>query len=306
VRRLAIGALVLFPGAWRERYETEMRTLLAEQRIRPRTLLDLVRAAVDAHRHPNGLVRAPLGQMRDTAGAAVCAWIAFVVCGSAFAKLTEDRPFTAAAGAHPLLGGTRVAIEVLAVLSVVAVLLGGALLIAEVVREAWREREWSLVRAACAPLGAAAVFAVATGVLAWLANGHHLQEHTTGAWIAFLAWFAIGLGAATVCGLASRSALHLARPGPRALRAGVCGALVLTTELALMTAAVAVYCIALAVNTPSLANAANGPLGLISTTASLVTLIVLMTTITGLAAITSARGLEALRRPSVAPANRAG
>ena len=55
--------------------------------------------------------------------------------------------------------------------------------------------------------------------------------------------------------------------GPLALRTGVGGAFVLTVELALMTAAVAVYGIALAVNTPSLANAAKGPLGLISTTA---------------------------------------
>lgn len=295
MRRLAIGALVLFPWAWRERYEIEMRTLLAEQRIQPRTLVDLIRAAIDAHLHPKGLVRAPLEQMRNTAGATVCAWIAFVVCGAAFAKLTEDRPFTAAGSAHPLLGSSRVAITLLAVLSVVAVLLGGALLIAGVVREAWRERRRPLVRAACAPLAAVAVFAAATGVLAWLANSHHVQEHTTWAWIAFVAWLAISLGAATVCGLASRSALRLARLGPLALRNGVCGAVVLTIELALMTAAVTVYCIALAVNMPSLANAANGPLGLISTTAGLAVLVVLMTTITTLAAVTSARGLRAIR-----------
>jgi hypothetical protein len=295
VRRLAIGALVLFPWAWRERYETEMRTLLTEQRIRPRTLCDLIRAAIDAHLHPNGVVRPPFAQMRNTAGAAVCAWIAFVVCGSAFAKLTEDRPFTAAGGAHPLLGGTRFAITLLAALSLLAVLLGGALLIAEVVLEAWSERRRPLLWAACAPLGAIVVFAAATGVLAWLANGHYLQEHSTGAWIAFFVWLAIGLGAATICGLASRSALRLARLGPLALRAGVHGALILTVELALITAAVAVYCIALAANTPSLASAANGPLGLISTTVSLLILIVLMTTITSLAAVTSARGLGALQ-----------
>jgi hypothetical protein len=295
VRRLAIGALILFPWAWRERYETEMRTLLSEQRIRPRTLCDLIRAAIDAHLHPNGIARAPSEQMRNTAGAAVCAWIAFVVCGSAFAKLTEDRPFTAAGSAHPLLGGTRVAIALLGVLSLLAVVLGGALLIAEVVREAWSERRRPLLWAACAPLGAVVVFAAATALLAWLANSDQVQEHTAGAGIVFLAWLAIGLGAATVCGLCSRSALRLARLGALALRAGVYGALILTVGLALITAAVAVYCIALAVNTPSLANAANGPLGLISTTASLVILIVLMTTITSLAAVTSARGLGALQ-----------
>jgi hypothetical protein len=295
VRRLSLVVLVLFPRRWRERYEAEMRALLAEQSIRPRTILDLLRAAGDAHLHPGSLISKPAEQMRDTAGIALCAWIAFVVCGSAFAKLTEDRPFAAAGENHPLIGDARVAITLLAVLSVVAVLLGGALLAADVVRDAWKQRRWALVRSACAPLAAIVGFAAATGLLSSLVKGHHLQEHTTGAWIAFLAWCAIGLGAATVCGLASRTALRLAELRPRALRTGVCGAVVLTAELALMTGATAVYATALAVSAPALANAANGPLDIVSTTVSLAILIVLMTTITSLAALTSVRGLRALR-----------
>jgi hypothetical protein len=295
MRRLSVGMLVLFPRTWRERYEAEMRALLAEQRIRPLTLLDLLRAAGDAHLHPGSLAPKPVEQMRDTAGSTLCAWIAFVVCGSAFAKLTEDRPFTAAADAHPLLGDTRVAITLLALLSVAAVLLGGALLIADVVSGAWTQRRWTLVRSVCAPLAAVAGFAAATTLLAWLVKGHDLQEHTTGAWIAFFGWCAIGLGAAAVCGLASRTALRLAELRPLALRAGVCGAVALTAELALMTAATAVYAATLAVNAPALANAANGPLGIVSSTVSLAFLIVLMATITSLAAFTSLRGLRALR-----------
>lgn len=303
MRRLAIGLLVLFPRTWRQRYESEMRALLTEQAIRPRTLLDLLGAAIDAHLHPNALAPAPVEQMRETAGAVLCGWIAFAVCGSAFAKLTEDRPFEVAGDAHPLLAASRTAIQLLAALSVVAVLIAGALPVAEVVREAFTERRWPLVRAACAPLAAVAGFAAATGVLTWIANGHLLREHTAAAWIAFLAWFAIGIGAAALCGLASRAALRLARLGPRALRTGVCGAVVLTAELALMTVAVAAYGIALAVDAPSLANATNGPLGLISSSVGLAVLVALMATITSLAVVTSVRGLRALRaadRPRLA------
>lgn len=295
MRRLGLGLLVLFPQAWRERYETEMRELLAEQTIRPRTMVDLVGAAADAHLHPHGLVPAPVQRMRNTVGAALSCWIAFVLCGSGFAKLTEDPAFGAAGAAHPLLGATRLAMVLLAAVSSVAVLLGGGRLIAEVLNEAWTERRPPLVRASCAPLAACAVFAGATGVLAWLATGGRVQAHSDTAWIAFLVWLAIGLGGAAICGLAPRAALRLAHPRPAALRTAVCGAAVVTAVLALMTSATAVYDIAVAVDVPLLANAATGPFGLVSTTGALTFLVVLMAMITALASITSARGLRALR-----------
>jgi hypothetical protein len=295
MRRLGLGLLVLFPQAWRERYELEMRALLAEQVIRPRTLVDLMRAAVDAHLHPDGLRGAPLERMRGTVGAALCCWIAFVVCGSGFAKLTEDRSFAAAAMSHPLLAGARMAVVILAALSLAAVLLGGARLIAELLHEAWTERRRPLVRAASAPLAAVAVCAATTAVLAWLVGGGRLPAHSGGAWIALLAWLAIGLGGAAVCGLAPRAALRHAHPRPAALRGGVRGAVALAILLALTTAATAVYAVAVAIDVPSLAAAPNGPFRLVSTTAGLAALVVLMATISALAAITGSRGLRALR-----------
>jgi hypothetical protein len=295
MRRLSLGLLTLFPQAWRERYEGEMRALLAEQKIRPRTFVDLVRAAGDAHLHPHGMRPAAVERMRNTAGAALCGWIAFVLCGSGFAKLTEDRPFATAGVAHPLLGDTRTAIAVLAVLSLAAVLLGGGPLIAGVLLEAWTKRRAPLVRAVCAPFAAVVTFCLATGVLAWLANGGRVQAHTAGAWFAFLVWFAIALGGAAVCGLSSRTALRLAHPPPVALRAGVGGAAVLAVVLGLTTAATALYGVTIAVDVPALANEANGPLGLVSTTVALAVLVALMATITALAAVTSLRGLRALR-----------
>jgi hypothetical protein len=295
MRRLGLGLLFLFPQAWRERYETEMRALLAEQLIRPRTLMDLVRAAVDAHLHPGGLRGAPLERMRGSVGAALCCWVAFVVCGSGFAKLTEDPSFAAAGISHPLLAGARLAVVILAALSLAAVLLGGARLIAEVLHEAWTERRRPLVRAASAPLAAVAAFAATTGVIAWLLGAGRLPAHSGYAWIAFLAWLAIGLGGAAVCALAPRAALREAHPRAAALRAGVRGAVALAIVLPLTTAAAAVYAAAIAIDAPSLAAAPNGPFRLVSTTAGLAALVALMATISALAAITGSRGLRALR-----------
>ncbi|MDQ6810392.1 MAG: hypothetical protein M3Z95_00650 [Actinomycetota bacterium] len=294
MRRLAVGVLVLFPKAWRERYEGEMRALLAEQTIGPRRLIDLARAATDAHLHPGGLSPAAPEQMRNTVGAILCGWIAFVVCGSGFAKLTEDPPFEAAGTAHPLLGDAHLSMVLLAALSLTVVLLGGAWLISEVLREAWRTRRRELVRAVCAPFVVVVLFSAATELLAWLVSSDRIAAHTVGAWIAFLVWFALGLGGATVWGLASGRALRLAHPRTSAVRTGVLGAALLTILLALMTAATALYGIAIAVDAPGLAAEANGPLGLVSTVAALAILVVLMTAITGLAALTSARGLQAL------------
>lgn len=44
--------LRLYPRAWRRRYGDEMRELLADQRLSPRTIADLVAGAIDARINP--------------------------------------------------------------------------------------------------------------------------------------------------------------------------------------------------------------------------------------------------------------
>jgi hypothetical protein len=198
MKRLAIGLVRLYPQAWRGRYEAEMRALVEEEAIGPRELVDLARGSADAHLHPAGVGPLPAQQMRGTVGDALSCWIGFVICGAGFAKLTEDQPFSAAGAAHPVIGVARAAIAVLAVVSAAAVVVGGGRLIVEVIGEALTERRWPLVRAVCAPFAAVAGFVVATGALAWLANGR-IAAHTGAVWVAFLAWFGIGLAGAAVC-----------------------------------------------------------------------------------------------------------
>src|SRR5512145_195900 len=49
---VAAALLRLYPREWRRRYGAEMRELLADQRLSPRTIADLVAGAIDARINP--------------------------------------------------------------------------------------------------------------------------------------------------------------------------------------------------------------------------------------------------------------
>ena len=53
--------LHLYPRAWRQRYGTEMRDLLAEQGLSLRTAVDLIAGAIDARFNPQAPVRTTEG-----------------------------------------------------------------------------------------------------------------------------------------------------------------------------------------------------------------------------------------------------
>ena len=88
--RLARAALGLYPLAWRRRYGKELVGLIEETPPSLRGSLDLLRGAADAHLHPAGLQATAADRMRNTVAATLCCWIAFVLAGCGFAKLTED------------------------------------------------------------------------------------------------------------------------------------------------------------------------------------------------------------------------
>ena len=44
--------IALYPRAWRDRYETEFRALMAERPPRPGDRFDIVRGAIDARLNP--------------------------------------------------------------------------------------------------------------------------------------------------------------------------------------------------------------------------------------------------------------
>ena len=92
---LARQTLLLHPLAFRRRYGDEMCALLERTRVRPMTLLDLLRGALVAHyRAPAALAGLVDGadRMRASASGVLACWVVFAAAGFGFYKTTEDAP----------------------------------------------------------------------------------------------------------------------------------------------------------------------------------------------------------------------
>jgi hypothetical protein len=293
-RRLARIGLSLYPLAFRRRYGEEMRELLEE---RPATLLmvlDLWRGALLAHvRPPPGIAEQldAADRVRASASGVLACWVAFAAAGAWFANTTEDGPFSVAGYHHLLLSGSHEVVQLLAIVASALVLAGAAPLIVAALAEA--RRQPALRPVVGLPPLAVLLFAGLTGLLVALAHSEHSQRPATLGGLAVMAWALAGLGCGAVCVVASRRALfavHVSRG--RLLRAYACGAL-LTAAMAAITLAVCLYAIALMVDSAHLAGSANGPLQLISTSASLVVQMTVMAAATVLAWTSAGRGWNA-------------
>jgi hypothetical protein len=292
-QRLARIAIGLYPQAWRERYGAEVAVLLEDSPPGPHELADLLRGAADAHLHPGGLQVSRLDRMRNTVGAVLCCWIAFVLAGAGFAKLTEDQSYGRAEGAHPLLADARTAVAALAAFSAIAVALAGAPLVFTVLREAWTERRRGLVWAVLVPPIAIAGFVIVGGTLIWVANERQ-PDHSTFNALVFCALAASGLIAAAACGLGSRTALLRSHPSCFSLRVGVFGGCAVSAAMAAVAVGELLYTGALVHFAPHLAASASGPFS-VDTTLLLALNSLTMGAATALAAISTWRGLRAAR-----------
>jgi len=296
-RRLAGLALALYPLAFRRRYGEEMRALLDQTPPGALTVLDLLRGAVAAHLRPSpglaGVVDVG-DRLRASMSGVLACWVVFAAAGFGFYKTTEDHPFEVAAGAHTVLGGAHLGIQVLAILASVAVLVGAIPLSMLALHRA--RRQPSLRVLVSLPIVAVAVFAGLTGILILVAHSQHSQhsQHSsTAGGIAFIAWGLAGLACGAVCVLASRGALF-AMPVTRGwlLVAFACGALA-TAVMAAIAIATAIYTIALSVDAVALAGEPNGPLQATSVSVSLIEQLIVMVIAGALAAVTTRRGWRA-------------
>ena len=255
--RLCFAALRLYPEAWRERYEPEVRALIEQSEVSLATVIDLLGGALDAHLHPGFPV--PSGRrLRGTLITTIYCGVAFAFVGAGFAKATEDPPFRGAEAAHGLLGGDRIAIELLALACLAVVAVAGAPLALAVFQEAYRgsrQLRRALVLAVTAGTGAAIV----TISLVAMANTVHGNGGTLGH-VAFLVWVALVALAAGVAARSARTALIGAELERRRLTLGVAGAWLLARLMAALAIAAGVYCTGLALEAPRVAALSNGPL----------------------------------------------
>jgi hypothetical protein len=293
IQRACLAALALYPLGWRERYGEEMRELLDSGPARLRTLIDLLRGALDAHLHPSAVEAAPLERMRGTVAATVCCWIAFVLAGSSFQKATEDVPFRAAGHSHALLGTSRAVVVALALLASAALALGALPLLLAIGRQLREEPRGPLLWAVAAPVIAVVVVGGVTTAIVSSVTGT-ITTHPTWQW-GVLAWVLLVVAAACVCALGARAALMRARLSERELRPGVAGAWLAARAMAALTITVAAYGAALVIDDPTVAGAADDPFGA-SATVAVVRALVVMVCASGLAVLTTRRGRAAARQ----------
>lgn len=288
--RLGCALLQLYPQAYRARYGEELRAVLEQYPVTPATLFDLLLSALDAHLRPEGLLPSPSSRMRGTVSAALILWVALIVVGSGFAKTTEDFPFRAAEAAHPLLGGARIAVAVLALAGAAVVLVAGAPLAVSILRQAWYDRSQSLRLAVVAPLVALACLLVATGVLILIARNGHGGGALLGH-VALILWLALAVVVASVCALGARAAIQAAWLHPTVLGLAAAGAWLLARVMVALTLATALYATLLAIYARTLQDTPNGPFR-VPTSVSLGVEVVAMIVISGLAVLSSRRGLR--------------
>jgi hypothetical protein len=289
--RLGCALLELYPRAYRRRYGEELRAVIEQQPVTIATLFDLMLGALDAHFAPGGLVASPPSRIRGAISASLTLWLAVIAVGAGFAKATEDVPFRTAEAAHPLLGGARIAVVVLAVIAAAIVVITGAPIALSILRQAWRERSPSLRRAVLIPLLGIALFALATGGLVLVAHHVHGNGSVLGH-VAFLIWIGFAVVIAGACALGARVAIERARLHLAALGLAACGTWLLARVIAGLTVAMALYVVLLAVYAGNLQRLSNGPVDL-PTDVVLVGQVVAMVVISGLALLTARRGLRA-------------
>jgi hypothetical protein len=258
--RLVERLLRLYPPGWRDRYSEEFAAVLiaclAGGTRRWRLAADVVAGALDArlHRSPQPGGRPMPERIRRSASTAFCAFVVFVLAGSGFAKMSEDRPFTLAARAHPAVGWSFEVVYVGAILAALAVLAGALPVLMAILRQAVAGRR-DLRRLLLVPPAALGAW---IGVVLLVSRVLAPAGARGPAVAAFLAVVGLGaLAAALSTGALLRAARRVSLPGAAA-RAQWLGMTGLCLAMAAVTGAGLVWGLALRAQSPTLFHSANG------------------------------------------------
>jgi hypothetical protein len=172
-RRLSVWAhhlLRLYPRAWRERYADEVAAVLKAYDVMPRTVLDLLVGALDAHVYRAMVARRRTSRRQRIRSSELAIFVAFVLFSLAWLPLhfVSDTPpvWYAATLAHPELGVALGALDLAGLLGLFAVLVGGVWLVLAALRRALMLHRWGVVLLFAVPLAAASAFVVAALLLA--------------------------------------------------------------------------------------------------------------------------------------------
>ncbi len=257
-RTIPIGLVRLFPAEWRARFGDEFAALLADTPFSFYAFVDVVAAALDAHLNPDTPRRwPPMNQrLRSSEIAVFASWIAFVVAGLGFRKMTEDPPYNDAAAANPVVAGAFALVIAGAVVALLAVLAGGVPLGLAIVRSALEQRRWRTLALLAVPPVSLAVW---LGVSLALLQVHPAQE--LGVRLPFfLAWVGVFFVAAIASTVSVAAAAIRTDVDTTLYRRAALPAAVAAIAMAVTAMAVAVYGAALLVSDPTLFWGDNGML----------------------------------------------
>lgn len=140
---MRISALLrCYPPAWRERYEPEMTAILEQHQVSAATWFDLLRGAVEARLDPafTGRLGPMMARLRRSEIVVFCSFVAFFIAGVGFQKMTEDAVHAGVMGANPAVGIGYYLVIAGAIVAGLSVLVGGAPLGLELVRQVIRDR----------------------------------------------------------------------------------------------------------------------------------------------------------------------
>ncbi|GER89504.1 hypothetical protein KDW_36660 [Dictyobacter vulcani] len=161
--------LCLYPRVWRARYEDEFLVVLSSRPLSLREGIDIIRGAFDAHLHPCfGTIEMPSPEkmrrmyvlLRSSLLTIFCAYVAFILAGLSFQKMTEAAAFQEVARTQDMVGLTFSLVVIGAVVALLAVLVGGVPILFAAIK-------FALVRRRAGPLIGLAVPVLAFVSFLW-------------------------------------------------------------------------------------------------------------------------------------------
>ena len=290
--------LRLYPRSWCERYADEFSALLAEYPVTLLTLLDIMLGALDARIFPQILLErldVLMQRLRLTTFTIFGAFVAFVVAGMGFQKMTEYDDFMTLAHHNIVVGVTYVLVVVGAVAALVGVLAGGVPVALASLRYAVQQRRWDiLARFAVPPLTLVVLF----GYLKLMARIDHqpsvhslLTDATFGIFVALFVLSAFASAAAVL------SAINRSETNERVLRWAIATGVLTALSMCVVAVAMIIWSVSLWLSAPDLFFGNNGLLAS-STVVNLAIVVAIIVAAAGIAARALLRG----NRPTPASA----